>query len=217
MKTIITKNMTKLNGKLNTLFSNFKTDKRGVAAIEMAFVFPIMVTLLVGMVDLSNGMSASRKVTITANTVGDLVTQEAGATSKASLNGIFTASLETMQPFNIDKVKLEVFAFRPDGDGNPELSWSHSKTLGSGSSSAPACGAAPAVTADMTVLMTQGNDLIIARTCFNFEYVLGKVFNLTSFLTGDANTHQTKFTMTEEMTLRPRRALQLDCDDCTQH
>ena len=217
MKNLFTNKISTLVDKLKKLSTNFKTDKRGVAAIEMAFIFPIMVTLFIGMIDLSNGLSASRKVTITANTVGDLVTQELGSTTKAALDGIFTASLETMKPFSIDKVKLEIYSFRPDGDGNPELSWSHSKTLGTGSSSAPACGAAPTVTADMADLMLQGNDLIIARACYNFEYVLGKVFSMTSFLTGEANTHQTKFTMKEEMTLRPRRALQIDCDNCTQH
>ncbi len=203
----------------NKLANKFKNDMHGVAAIEMAFIFPLMVGMFIGLIDLSNGLSASRKVTITANTVGDLVTQEPGATSTAAIDGIFTAALETMKPFNSNKVKLEVFNFRPDADGNPELNWSHAKTLGAGSGGDPSCGATPAITADMANLMTQNNDLIIARACYSFDYMLGKIFNFDNMLgdTGALDGYSTSFTMKEEMTLRPRRALQLDCDTCTQH
>lgn len=211
--------MTRFSTRWKMVANKFKHDKRGVAAIEMAFIFPLMVAMFVGMVDLSNGLSASRKVTITANTVGDLVTQEPGATSTAAIDGIFTAALETMKPFNTNKVKLEVYAFRPDADGNPELSWSHVKTLGAGGGDDPSCGAAPAITADMADLMTQNNDLIIARTCYKFDYILGTIFKLDGLLGGHGNLngHAASFTMKEEMTLRPRRALQLDCDTCTQY
>jgi len=203
----------------NKVAKNFKRDRRGVAAIEMALIFPAMVGMFVGMVDLSNGLSASRKVTITANTIGDLITQEPGATTRAAIDGIFTASLETMKPFNVSKVKLEVFTFRVNAGGNPVLSWSHVKTLGAGGGANPSCGAAPAVTADMADLMTQNNDLIIARACYKFDYMLGKILNMDGLLgnKGKLDGHSSSFTMKEEMTLRPRRALQLDCANCTQH
>jgi len=219
MKKISKTLFTPVSKRWNALTNKFKHDLSGVAAIEFALIFPLMVGMFIGMIDLSNGLSASRKVTITANTVGDLITQEPGATSPAAIDGIFTAALETMKPFNINKVRLDVFAFRPDGGGNPQLIWSHSKTLGSGGGSGPTCGAAPAVTADMANLMTQNNDLIIARACYNFDYMLGKIFNFDSYLGGNGNLsgHTTSFTMKEEMTLRPRRALQLDCAACTQH
>lgn len=175
---------------------NLAKDTRGVAAIEMAFIFPVMITLLIGMVDVSDGMSRSRKVTITANTVGDLVTQEPGTTTKSALNGIFAGALETMAPYDGNTVGLEVYDFRLDPDGSPKLNWTHKSGV--------RCGSTPGVTAEMKDLMSQGNDLIISRACYKFSYILGGLFA----------SHKT-FDMNEEMTLRPRKALQLDCSDCS--
>lgn len=175
---------------------NIKNDASGVAAIEMAFIFPVMITMLIGMVDISDGMSRSRKVTITANTVGDLVTQEPGTTSKAALNGIFAGALETMAPYDGSTVGLEVYDFRINSDGDPELNWKHKQGI--------SCGSTPGVTAEMSDLMSQGNDLIISRSCYHFSYILGGLFN----------SHKT-FDMKEEMTLRPRKSLYLDCSDCS--
>ncbi|VAW03383.1 hypothetical protein MNBD_ALPHA08-1775 [hydrothermal vent metagenome] len=173
-----------------------KRDDSGMAAIEMAFIFPVMVIMLVGLVDVTDGMSANRKVTITANTLGDLISQEPGTTTESSIDGIFSAAVETMVPYDGSSVGLEIFTFRKTGGNDPQLEWQHTQ--------GPSCGAVPGVTADMDDLMAQGNDLIISRTCYNFSYILGTLFS-----------GNTSFQMKDEMTLRPRKSLQLDCSDCS--
>ena len=168
----------------------------GVAAIEMAFIFPVMITLFFGLVDLTEGLSANRKVTLTANTLGDLVTQEDGTIDKATMDGIFDGSIEIMRPFDATQVGLEFYTFTKDSDDNVVLGWSYKKTGG------PSCGAAPAPNAEMEQLMAGGNDIVVSRACFNFKYILGKFF---------ANDH---IFMKEEITIRPRQSLQLTCTDC---
>ena len=44
-------------------------DERGVSAIEFAMMLPLMLTLYLGAVELSQGVGAERKVTLTARTV----------------------------------------------------------------------------------------------------------------------------------------------------
>lgn len=180
---------------LKNRYRRFVSDKRGVAAIEMAFIFPVMITMLIGLVDVTDGLSASRKVTITANTVGDLVTQENGTTNQANLDGIFAGALETMAPFDNSAVGVAIYTFRLNASGNPKLEWQHAQ--------GPSCGSAPSPTPAMAALMSQGNDLIISRACYNYTYIIGKMVT-----TGGT------ITMKEEMTLRPRKSLQLDCTDC---
>jgi len=175
--------------------SRLKHDDSGIAAIEMAFIFPVMIVLLIGLVDLTDGMSTSRKVTITANTLGDLISQEPGITTQANINGIFAGATQTMVPYDGSSLGLEIFNYRKVGNNAPTLNWEYRSGIN--------CGSAPAVTADMTALMTQGNDLIVSRTCYNFSYILGNLFS-----------GATSFPMSEEMTLRPRKSLQLDCTDC---
>ena len=50
-------------------------DKSGIAAVEFAMLLPLMLSLWLGAVELSQGIAADRKVTLTARTVSDLVSQ----------------------------------------------------------------------------------------------------------------------------------------------
>ena len=195
MTNVILKSAKKIRADFFKTAHRLKRNDSGVAAIEMAFIFPVMVLMLVGLVDVTDGMSANRKVTITANTLGDLISQEPGTTTQSNIDGIFAGAIETMVPYDGNSVGLEVFTYRKVGANAPALEWEHRQGTN--------CGAAPAVTSDMTDLMSQGNDLIISRTCYNFSYILGNLFS-----------GNTSFKMTDEMTLRPRKSLQLDCSDC---
>ena len=185
-------------------------DEKGVAAIEAAFIFPFMLLLLFGLLDITDGLSASRKVTITASTLGDLISQEESTTTKATIDGIFSGASETMVPYNGASVGLEIFNFR---DSLTHL-WEHR--------SGTNCGAAPTITAQQRLdLMAQGNDLIISRTCFQFSYMLSFMVNSTKHgnnKTGELHMgwHDDgkSFKMQEQLTLRPRRSLQLECPDC---
>ena len=185
----------KMSSGICSLAHRLKRDDSGMAAIEMAFIFPVMITMLIGLVDVTDGLSANRKVTITANTLGDLISQEPGTTTKANIDGIFAGAMQTMVPYDGSALGLEIFNYRKDGDDAPQLNWEHR--------SGTNCGAAPAISDDMSDLMTQSNDLIISRTCYNFSYILGNLFH-----------GNTSFPMVDEMTLRPRKSLQLDCTDC---
>ncbi len=88
----------------------FARNTRGVAAIEMAFIFPFMVLLLIGLVDVTNLISANRRVTLAASTIGDLVTQvSSGTVTAANIDGFFNAVQPIIEPFNNADAKVEVF------------------------------------------------------------------------------------------------------------
>ena len=54
---------------------SLREDERGVSAVEFAMLLPLMLTLYLGGVEVSQGVSIDRKVTLTARTVADLVAQ----------------------------------------------------------------------------------------------------------------------------------------------
>ena len=76
-------------------------DRRGSAAVEFAFIVPIVLALYFGMVEATQALLANRRASAVTTAVGDLVTQQAQVTS-ADVNGIFGASTAIMKPFSTD-------------------------------------------------------------------------------------------------------------------
>jgi len=66
----------------------FGYDEQGVSAIEFALLLPLMITLYLGGVEVSQAVSADRKTTLVAHTVGDLIAQMTNATTAAGPNSV---------------------------------------------------------------------------------------------------------------------------------
>jgi Flp pilus assembly protein TadG len=172
----------------------YARDARGVASIEMALIFPVMLIVFVGLVDVSNLLTANRRVTLTASTLGDLVTQSPGSVTTADLDGFFDAASPIMDPFPATSTSLELYTYTPSG-GSATLDWEYK-------SGDVACGAAPTVDATKLTLMAEDNDVVVSRTCYIWEPVLGIIL-------GFATT-----TIQDQLMLRPRQTARITCDDC---
>lgn len=163
----------------------FRHATKGMAAIEMAFIFPVMMIAYFGMVDITDLISAKRRVTLASSTVADLVTQAPGFVTDADLNGYYDAMQSIMDPFPTTTVGVQVYAYKIQS-GNITVRWS--------SSSGVSCGSTPTTTG-FADLMSEGNDLILARTCITLSPITGKVI---------ANTSHT---LSKVSLLRPRQTL----------
>lgn len=62
--------------RVRKLFPRFAADAKGLAAVEFALLAPVMIFLFFAVVEGSNALSASRRVTLAANTLADLASQE---------------------------------------------------------------------------------------------------------------------------------------------
>jgi Flp pilus assembly protein TadG len=180
-------------------FKLFARDSRGIAAIEMAFIMPVLLLLYFGLFDLTAMITLSRKVTYSSSVVADLVTQNETTVTSANITDYFNAAELVMSPTPIANVRIEVYGFR-DIAGTITQRFSKSSTGGT------SCGAAPS-TAGMASLMTDGNDLVVARVCTSYTPYIA------TFL-GENILGATSFTLSEEIALRPRMTATLDCPTC---
>jgi len=105
----------------------FSTDADAVAATEFAIVVPFMLVLLVGGVELGDGMAINVKVSATAHSVADMVTQNTSL-STASMQNILTGATAIIAPYpaNSNQLVVTVSEVSSDASGTLTLQWSQS-------------------------------------------------------------------------------------------
>src|SRR5713226_8312478 len=98
-------------------------DQRGVSAVEFAMLLPLMITLYLGTVEVSQGVGIDRKVTLTTRTVADLASQ-VSSINNADMTNMLTASAAVIAPYNASKLKVTVSAVTVDANGVAKVAWS---------------------------------------------------------------------------------------------
>lgn len=162
--------------------SEFAKDRRGVSAVEFAMLLPLMLTLYLGGVEVSQGISIDRKVTLTARTVADLVAQVA-TIDTAGVNSALGAATAIMAPYPDSKAKVTVSVVDIDSNGNAKIKWSNSK-----GGTARAVGSSVSLPAALNV---PSSSLVWGEASYDYQPSIGYV------VTGSMN-------LTDQIFMRPR-------------
>lgn len=97
-------------------------DRRGSAAVEFAFIVPIVLGLYFGMVEATQALLANRRAGAVTTAVGDLVTQSVQV-SPTDVDNIFRASTAIMKPFQTDGLAIRVTSIEINASGAPIQRW----------------------------------------------------------------------------------------------
>lgn len=161
------------------LLAHFAKADRGVAAVEFALVFPLMLSMYVFTVEIGQGLTAQRRVVQIANTVGDLVTQNTNVTN-TDLANITTAAQKLLVNFDTTNLKVVItdIVYTSDGKGGftPSVAWDYP----AGSTKTPLN-----LPASLTPASASDAQVHVIMTTTTYGYV--SIFNntmMTSFLTG---------------------------------
>lgn len=158
-------------------------DQRGVSAVEFAMILPMMLTLYIGSVEVSNGVSTDRKISITARTLADLVSQSTSVTN-ADMANIFSAATAVMTPYPVNTLSAVVSAVNVDAQGVAKIGWSDAQNA-----SARAVNSTVTIPGGLAVPNTQ---LIWSEVKYVYTPTIGYV------VTGSLN-------LTEQSFIRPRQ------------
>ena len=162
--------------------SEFTRDKRGVSAVEFAMLLPLMLTLYLGGVEVSQGISIDRKVTLTARTVADLVAQVASIDT-AGINAALGAATAVIAPYPDSAVKVTVSVVDIDANGTAKVKWSSTKN-----------GTARAIGSSVTLpsaLNVPSSSLVWGEVAYTYQPSIGYL------VTGTMN-------LTDQIFMRPR-------------
>ena len=158
-------------------------DEQGVSAVEFALILPLMLTLFFGGVEVSQGVAIDRKLTLTARTVTDLVSQ-ASSVNNAGMDAILKATAAVLTPYPTTTAKVTVTVLKIDANSKVTVEWSDTfqgtaYTKGSTVTSVP------------SALVVPNTTLVWGEVSYDYKPVMGYV------LTGTLN-------LKDQIYMRPR-------------
>jgi len=103
---------------------HFLKAERGIAAVEFALVVPLMLTLYVASLELSQAIIVDRRVTTVVGTTGDLVARANSKLTDGELTDYFTAAQSIMRPFSTTDLQQVVTQLQVDKNGTAKVDWS---------------------------------------------------------------------------------------------
>ena len=159
-------------------------DTRGVSAVEFAILAPLMVGLYLSGVEISEGISIDRKVTLTAGAMANLASQSS-TISNADMTNILNASASVLAPYSTSKLKIVVTCLDIDANGAAKVKWSDTYQ-----------GTARSVGSTVTIpsaLAVPNTSLVLSEVTYSYQPTVGHTITGT-------------LTLSDKMYLSPRQS-----------
>ena len=109
--------------RMRQILGRFAGDRRGVSAVEFALLAPLMITLYVGCAEVSDGVSADRKVSLTAAALANLSSQVT-TISTSDMTNILDASSAIISPYSTGQLQITLSCINIDAQSRATVKWS---------------------------------------------------------------------------------------------
>lgn len=163
---------------------NFKVLKRWVkdrsalAAMESAFIFPVMMTMLFGVVDIGTSVVINTKVISAAQIASDLVTRQSVIT-EADITEARLAAEAALEPyFDASDFGIDIAGIRfVEEEAIPEQQWRRTTNMSPN----------PSAVSDSSGLGLEGEGVVVVTVEYRYAPRFGE------FLTGDITMQEVAF------------------------
>jgi Flp pilus assembly protein TadG len=136
-------------------------DRRGLAAVEFAFILPVMMVMLFGTVEFSSAIAIDRKITLMSRTLSDL-TSQATTVADSDLTNFFTASIAVMNPYSPTPTSARISEIYVNASKKATIQWSKAGSISSGATQATLVTSSRHVSDDVTSVVPPS--LLVANT-----------------------------------------------------
>ncbi|HAJ89574.1 MAG TPA: hypothetical protein DCM27_00950 [Rhodospirillaceae bacterium] len=103
-------------------------DEDGVAMVEAVMLFPPMLTLLLGVFDLGNGIILSQKTITASQVAADLVSRNK-TMNTANLADIIEGSKLAFEPYGANVYGVDIVSIQFDSNKNPQILWRETQNM----------------------------------------------------------------------------------------
>lgn len=179
----------------------FGRDTRGLAAVEFAFIVPLMLVLIFGTIEVASGVAIDRKVTLTARTLSDLVSRGVKVTD-TDIKNFFGMGSAIMTPYAVtpQKMSQRLTAVYINASGVAKVTWSFSgsatgSTVTLSSTYPSAYRVGDTISTIPSALLVPNTQLIWSEVTYNYKPVAGYLI-------------RSSIALSDQMFTRPRQS---DC------
>jgi len=154
--------------------------REGMAAVEFAFIAPVMIVMFFGAVELSAAVDCKTRVTNVSSTAADLVAQET-TVSSADMTNVFAALNAIIYPYPSGAAKIVISSITYSSSTTGTVDWSDQQNA-----TKRTVGSTVTVPAG---LMTSGGSVILAEITYLYASPTTKVLTGTVTMTGSFYAH----------------------------
>lgn len=105
-----------------TKHNTYGADESGVSAVEMAILFPILLSMLMAVYDLGQGVVINQKTVAASQIIADLVTRNE-VVDTTMINDIVNAGELAFEPYNATNFGYDIASIEFDADNDPVILW----------------------------------------------------------------------------------------------
>lgn len=200
---------TSIATRAGSLIRRWRDDTRGIAAVEFALIVPVMAVMFIGMVELSQAITVSRRVTQIASSTADLVARADKTISQTEVRDIMRAGSYIMKPSDTKPLKiiLRNVTSSPASALIAKQTWSCTYI---GATDTQTCACSNTTYNLPSNLVTTNDSVVVAEVTYTYAPQIFDYFLKIAFAGG-------AYTMAETTYLKPRsqRAMLLQTDNVT--
>ncbi|MDB5554256.1 MAG: hypothetical protein JWL86_4240 [Rhizobium sp.] len=97
-------------------------DRSGVSAIEFVLLFPILIGMMAGTVDIGQALTVSRKMNQIASTLGDMTSQQDKWTA-TNIDAIMAGAATIIDPYSKTDIKIDLAILDIDASLKAKVNW----------------------------------------------------------------------------------------------
>lgn len=180
------------------LLRRLMRERDGIGGVEFALLAPVLIVLYLCAFELMTGFSVSKKVSMAASTVADLVSRT-DKVSKTDLEGMIDVTNAVFPPYAVDNLSLRITGVTVDAARQAKVAWSWSN-----SGAAPyAVGSTVDVPDDM-----RGEETFLIHSELSVDH------ELLMYLPALSGSQIKEITIRREFFFRQRINTNITCTDC---
>lgn len=172
------------------LLKNFIRNEEGVSFLETAILFPVLLSMLMAVYDLGQGVVVNQKTVAASQIIADLITRQE-VVDTDTVTDIVNAGELALAPYTVVPFGYDIASVEFDEESDPVVLWRMTENMSQSDTAIEST----------TGLGEEGEGVVVVSVQYSYEPYF-------------SNFVVDQFDMTERAFLRGRKSATVPCDDC---